>query len=86
MRRSPDHLKRFLVLLSGNDAALQYLREVLAGKKMGTPNSFIACVPRPASRRDACRGGLPLQKPALQARLTCQPDSRLFLSRAGFTV
>jgi hypothetical protein len=35
-----DHLKRFLVLLSGNDAALQFLREVLAGKKNGDAKLF----------------------------------------------
>jgi hypothetical protein len=35
-----DHLKRFLVLLSGNDAALQFLRELLAGKKNGDAKLF----------------------------------------------
>jgi class 3 adenylate cyclase len=35
-----DHLKRFLVLLSGNDATLQCIREVLAGKKNGDAKLF----------------------------------------------
>lgn len=35
-----DHLKRFLVLLSGNDAALQLLREMLAGRKVGDAKLF----------------------------------------------
>ncbi len=35
-----DHLKRFLVLLSGNNDALEYLRETLGGKKNGDPKTF----------------------------------------------
>lgn len=34
------HLKRFLVLLSGNEAALQYLREALAGRKSDDAKLF----------------------------------------------
>ncbi len=35
-----DHLKRFLVLLSGNDAALQFLRALLSGKEGGDAKLF----------------------------------------------